>query len=145
MSSNYSNWTDTNSFSNQSSGNFPSQSHGNFPSQVLTQSSSFPNPFSEPSPAENSLFSSPSNITSLSTRMDYSQYSNFNSNSLLSTQQSSKTPSTNLLGLSDISSRLEGLSQGSMLMSQGSLSPKNNKGSRGSTPLSWNLDRLIDK
>jgi len=138
MSSNYSNWTDTNSFSNQSSGNFPSQSHGNFPSQVLTQSSSFPNPFSEPSPAENSLFSSPSNITSLSTRMDYSQYSNFNSNSLLSTQQSSKTPSTNLLGLSDISSRLEGLSQGSMLMSQGSLSPKNNKGSRGSTPLSWN-------
>jgi len=139
FTNNYSNWSNGGSFPNQSSGNFSTQSHGNFPSQVPTQSSScFASPFTDPSQAESSLFTSPGNLPTLSRLDSYSsQYSNFSSNSLLSTQPSAKTSSSNLLGLSDISTRLEGLSQGSMLMSQGSLSPKA-RGSRGSTPLSWN-------
>lgn len=148
FSNNYSSWSTAGSFPSQPtgtfpaqpSGNFSTQSHGNFPSQVLTQtSSSFAaSPFSDPRPVESSLFASPGNLPTLTSRLDYtSQYSNFSSGSLLSSQPSSKASSSNLLGLSDISTRLEGLSQGSMLMSQGSLSPKA-KGSRGSTPLSWN-------
>jgi len=136
FTNNYSNWSNGGSFPNQSSGNFSTQSHGNFPSQVPTQSSScFASPFTDPSQAESSLFTSPGNLPTLSRLDSYSsQYSNFSSNSLLSTQPSAKTSSSNLLGLSDISTRLEGLSQGSMLMSQGSLSPKAS-GSRSSTPL----------
>jgi len=137
---NYSSWSTAGTFQNQPSANFSTQSHGSFPSQVLTQStSSFAtSPFSDPRPTESSLFTSPGNLPNLSSnRLDYSsQFSNF-SGSLLPAQPSSKASTSNLLGLSDISTRLEGLSQGSMLMSQGSLSPKA-RGSRGSTPLSWN-------
>jgi len=130
---NYTSWSSAGNFANQAS-----QNHGSFPSQVLTQSSScFPSPFSDPSPADSSLFSTSGNLPTLTSRLDYTnQYSTF-SGSLLSSQQSAKVSANNQLGLSDISSRLEGLSQGSVLMSQGSLSPKA-KGSRGSTPLSWN-------
>jgi len=135
---NYSSWSNMGSL-NSSSINVSSQSQGSFPSQVLTRSSSaFGSPYTDPSSSEASLFPSSGNLPSLSSRLDYSSsYSNFSSSSLLSSQQPAKDSSSNLLGLSDISSRLEGLSQGSMLMSQGSLSPKG-KGSRGSTPLSWN-------
>ena len=135
---NYSSWSTAAGYHNQPTPNFSSQSQGSFPSQVLTSSSSsFSSPFSEQDTTESSLFASSGNPPALSGRLDYSsQFSNF-SGSLLSSQASSKASSSNLLGLSDISSRLEGLSQGSMLMSQGSLSPKT-RGSRGSTPLSWN-------
>jgi len=135
---NYSSWSTAAGYQNQPSANFSSQSQGSFPSQVLTSSSSsFSSPFSEQDSVDASLFATSVNPPALSSKLDYSsQFSNF-SGSLLSSQTSSKASSNNLLGLSDISSRLEGLSQGSMLMSQGSLSPKT-RGSRGSTPLSWN-------
>jgi len=127
FSNNHSIWSNGGSFSNQSSGSFSTQSHGNFPSQILMQSSScYASPFSDSSQEESSLFSSLWNLPTLSRLDSYSsQYSN--SNSLFSTQPSAKASSSNLLGLSDISSRLEGLSQGS-------LSPKS-RSSRGSSPL----------
>merc|ERR1719468_1076864 len=90
-----------------------------FPSQILTQNSRA-SPFSDTT--ESSLFSSCSNLS----RLDLpptSTFSNFSTSSLMSTQNS--------LGLSDISSRLEGLSQGSLVMSQ-------TCSTRDSTPLSWN-------
>jgi len=135
---NYSSWSTAAGYQNQSTANFSSQGQGGFPSQVLTSSSSsFSSPYSQQDSTDVSLFASSGNSAALSGRLDYSsQFSNF-SGSMIASQPSSKASSSNLLGLSDISSRLEGLSQGSMLMSQGSLSPKT-RGSRGSTPLSWN-------
>ena len=103
-----------------------------FPSQVLTQSRA--SPFSDTT--ESSLFSN-SSVSSFSSRLDLpqpgqqSQFSSFSSSSLLSTVPSVSSGQTNSLGLSDISSRLEELSQGSMNMSQGA-------STRDSTPLSWN-------
>jgi len=93
-----------------------------FPSQILTQNSRA-SPFSDTT--ESSLFSSCSNLS----RLDLpptSTFSNFSTSSLMSSQSTQ-----NSLGLSDISSRLEGLSQGSLVMSQ-------TCSTRDSTPLSWN-------
>jgi len=126
--SSYSSWS-TAGFQNQSSAKFSTQNPGSISSQGFSQNSSsfgFNEMSSYPDQSPHTAYPRP----------DYStQFSNF-SGSLISSQPSSKASSNNLLGLSDITSRLEGLSQGSMLMSQGSLSPKA-RGSRGSTPLSW--------
>jgi len=99
-----------------------SKSPMKFPSQILTQNSRA-SPFSDTT--ESSLFSSCSNLS----RLDLpptSTFSNFSTSSLMSSQSTQ-----NSLGLSDISSRLEGLSQGSLAMSQ-------TCSTRDSTPLSWN-------
>ena len=94
-----------------------------FPSQILSQSSRA-SPFSDTTESS-SLFSNYD--------LPQSQYSAFSSNSLMSSQSSvGGGKMENCLGLSDISSRLEELSQGSMIMSQQSCS------TRDSTPLSWN-------
>ena len=97
-----------------------------FPSQVLTQNSRA-SPFSDTT--ESSLFSSCSNLSS---RLDLApSFTTFSTSSLMSSQ-SSTGKTENSLGLSDISTRLEELSQGSLMMSQGCSS------TRDSTPLSWN-------
>jgi len=89
-----------------------------FPSQVLTQNPRA-SPFSDTT--ESSLFSSCSNLSQ-------PQFSaGFSSSSLLSSQSSASKVETNSLGLSDISTRLEELSQGSLMST-----------TRDSTPLSWN-------
>jgi len=96
-----------------------------FPSQVLTQNSR-DSPF--PDTTESSLFSSCSNLS----RVDLpptSTFSSFSTSSLMSSQSSGKIE--NSLGLSDITTRLEELSQGSLITSQGC-------STRDSTPLSWN-------
>lgn len=97
-----------------------------FPSQMLTQNSRA-SPFSDTT--ESSLFSSCSNLSRLDLPST-STFSNFSTSSLMSSQ-SSGGKIENSLGLSDISSRLEGLSQGSLIMSQ-------TCSTRDSTPLSWN-------
>jgi len=93
-----------------------------FPSQVLRESPSFE------APEASSLFSSSSNLTRMDLPMT-STFSNFSAGSLMSSQSSGRME--NSLGLSDISSRLEELSQGSLITSQ-------TCSTRDSTPLSWN-------
>ena len=115
----------------------PSQSEAKtpikFPSQILSRS------FSEgPSQESSSLFSSSSNLSRMNDfSSSTSQFSSF-PGSLISSQGSGTGKQENCLGLSDISDRLEMLSTAPpMISSQGSMSPTA-RGSRDSTPLSWN-------
>ena len=94
-----------------------------FPSQVLTKKESFGSKFSDNS--ESSLFSGSVNLATLEP-----EFSNFSASPLSKAQSSSVGTShnDNQLGLSDITKRLEGLSNVP-------LSPQSK--SRGSTPSSW--------
>jgi len=107
-----------------------------FPSQLLGQNSGARgSPFPEGHNTETSSLFSNSRLPDFS-----SQFSNFPGSSPLLSSQSSVSSSRleNCLGLSDISDRLELLSTAPpMISSQGSISPPA-RGSRDSTPLSWN-------
>jgi len=108
-----------------------------FSSQMLKQ-----NPRSSPfSDHDSGLFSKEESSSLFSSRRDLSQshFSSFSTSSLVSQSMSqssglvssqSSSKAENSLGLSDISTRLEELSQGSLIMSRSS--------TRDSTPLSWN-------